>query len=55
MYEVGGCVFEWGIHGNVSFTVIIFFNLNIHHIFLSHLVYHPTTTAATGAMDRIMK
>jgi len=27
-----------GINGNVSFTVIIFFYLNIPHIFLSHLV-----------------
>jgi len=27
-----------GINDNMSFTVIIFFYFNIHHIFLSHLV-----------------
>ena len=37
MFEARGSILR-GINGNVSFTVIIFFYLNIHRIFLSHLV-----------------
>jgi len=38
VFEARGSVVR-GINGNVSFTVTIFFYLNIHRTFWSHLVY----------------
>jgi len=40
-----------GINGNVTFIVIYFFYLNIHRIFLSHLLYRGSKFQVSNSFD----
>jgi hypothetical protein len=49
VFEARGSILR-GINGNVSFIVIHFLNLNIHRIFLSHLVFGPKHLSLVNAV-----